>query len=164
LKHLRTGLFALTAALAAASPALAQQPPAAPRPAAADEGSSTVSPRHAAAQAAGYRALHLCTATFSSGLPKDIIDRTGSGQQAKANETVIDEAGRTVTVKFADDMQPRIAAWRPGLGCTQLPIGATMDMVKLLPRMPESVKVPRSRRPALANGRRQGDRKAAGGA
>jgi CubicO group peptidase (beta-lactamase class C family) len=125
-------------------PALAQQTPTGPRPAAAaaDEGSGTTSPRHAVAQAAGYRALHLCTATFSSGLPKDIIDRTGSGQQAKANETKIDEQAKTVTVKFADDMEPRIAAWRPGLGCTQLPVGATMDAVKLLPRMSASVTVP----------------------
>jgi CubicO group peptidase (beta-lactamase class C family) len=140
---IRTSLLALAIVLSPV--AIAQQTPTGPRPvaaAAADEGASSVSPRHAAAQAAGYRALHLCTATFSSGLPKDIIDRTGSGQQAKANETVIDEANRTVTVRFANDMQPRIAAWRPGLGCTQLPIGATMDMVKLLPRMPESVKVP----------------------
>jgi len=141
--QIRTSLVAL--AIALSPTAIAQQAATGPRPAAtaaADQGASTVSPRHAAAQAAGYRALHLCTATFSSGLPKDIIDRTGSGQGAKNNETVIDEAGKVVTVKFAEDMEPRIAAWRPGLGCTQLPIGATMDMVKLLPRMPESVKVP----------------------
>jgi CubicO group peptidase (beta-lactamase class C family) len=134
----------------AALPAHAQQPaapisPTGPRPAAtaaADEGSSSVSPRHAAAQAAGYRALHLCTATFSSGLPKEIIDRTGSGQSARANPTVIDDKNKTVTVKFADDMEPRIAAWRPALGCTQLPIGASIEMVKGLPRLPDSVKIP----------------------
>lgn len=137
-------LAAAGIALLHGQPAAAQQTPTGSRPAAtaADEGSSSTSPRHAAAQAAGYRALHLCTATFSSGLPNDIIDRTGSGQQAKANETKIDDQAKTVTVKFADDMEPRIAAWRPGLGCTQLPIGATMDAVKLLPRMPASVTVP----------------------
>ncbi len=141
---IRTSLLALATALGA-GPALAQQAPTGPRPAttaAADEGASTSTPRHAAAQAAGYRALHLCTATFSSGLPQDIIDRTGSGQTAKTNETKIDAAAKTVTVKFADDMEPRIAAWRPGLGCTQLPIGATMEAAKHLPRLPESLAIP----------------------
>ena len=74
-------------------PHCAQQTPTGPRPAtaaAATKAASTTTPRHAAAQAAGYRALHLCTATFSSGLPQDIIDRTGSGQTAKDNETKID--------------------------------------------------------------------------
>ena len=131
-------------ATAIALPTFAQQTPTGPRPAAAstDEGSRTVTPRHAAAQAAGYRALHLCTATFSSGLPKELIDRTGSGQTARNNETIIDDRNKLVTVKFADDMEPRIAAWRPALGCTQLPIGATLDMAKHLPRIPDNVKIP----------------------
>lgn len=140
----RTSLMALALALGV-GPALAQQTPTGPRPtttAAADEGASTSTPRHAAAQAAGYWALHLCTATFSSGLPQDIINRTGSGQSAKGNETKIDSVAKTVTVKFADDMEPRIAAWRPGLGCTQLPIGATMEMVKVLPRLPDALSIP----------------------
>src|SRR5690349_22188074 len=89
------------AAAAMALPALAQEAATGPRPAtpATDEGSRSVTPRHADAQAAGYRALHLCTATFSSGLPKELIDRTGSGQTARANETVIDDKNKIVTVK-----------------------------------------------------------------
>ena len=144
MRTITTSMAALAAAACLALPALAQQTPTGPRPAAtaaADEGASTGTPRHAAAQAAGYRALHLCTATFSSGLPQDIIDRTGSGQTA-TGETKIDAVAKTVTVKFADDMEPRIAAWRPGLGCTQLPIGATMEAVKHLPRLPESISIP----------------------
>jgi CubicO group peptidase (beta-lactamase class C family) len=131
-------------AVALVTPAFAQEAATGPRPAtpATDEGSSSVTPRHSAAQAAGYRALHLCTATFSSGLPKELIERTGSGQSAAKNETVIDDKNKIVTVKFADGMEPRIAAWRPALGCTQLPIGATLDMVKHLPRLPDSVKIP----------------------
>jgi CubicO group peptidase (beta-lactamase class C family) len=124
-------------------PAFAQEAATGPRPATpAAETSSSVSPRHAAAQTAGYRALHLCTATFSSGLPKELIDRTGSGLSARTNDTVIDDKNKVVTVKFADDMEPRIAAWRPALGCTQLPIGATLEMVKQLPRIPDSIKIP----------------------
>ncbi|RYZ12418.1 MAG: class C beta-lactamase-related serine hydrolase [Alphaproteobacteria bacterium] len=145
MKTITTGLMTLAFAATLGAPALAQQTPTGPRPvaaAAADEGSSSTTARHAAAQAAGYRALHLCTATFSSGLPTNLIDRTGSGQTAKNNETKIDQAAKTVTVKFADDMEPRIAAWRPGLGCTQFPIGATMEMVKQLPRLPDSLPPP----------------------
>lgn len=143
MNKLTAGLIALTVTGALAMPAAPQQTPTGPRPAAAaEEASSSVTPRHANAQAAGYWALHLCTATFSSGLPADIINRTGSGQSAKSNETKIDQASKTVTVKFANDMEPRIAAWRPGLGCTQLPIGATMEMVKSLPALPASLKIP----------------------
>lgn len=123
MKTITTGLMALAAVLGT-TPALAQQTPTGPRPATAataDEGSSSTTPRHAAAQAAGYRALHLCTATFSSGLPQDLIDRTGSGQTAKDNATKIDTAAKTVTVTFADDMEPRIAAWRPALAARSCP-------------------------------------------
>jgi CubicO group peptidase (beta-lactamase class C family) len=142
---LKSNRIVLAVALALATGiGVAQDSATGPRPAAAasDDGNNSVSARHAAAQAAGYRALHLCTATFSSGLPKDIIDRTGSGQAAKNNPTVFDDQNKVVTVKFADDMEPRIAAWRPALGCTQLPIGATLDMVKLLPRLPDSLQIP----------------------
>ena len=138
--------IAVSVMLLAAAPAMAQQTATGPRPATTSaEGSETggtASPRHAAAQAAGYRALHLCTATFSSGLPEGIINRTGSGRSAAGGETVIDSEAKTVSVRFAEDMEPRIAAWRPALGCTQLPIGATMEMVKSLPRIPASVKIP----------------------
>lgn len=137
-------IAALALLTALGSTAIAQQTPAGPRPAAAsgNEGGSSGSPRHAAAQAAGYRALHLCTATFSSGLPHELIDRTGSGQSARQLATDIDRERRIVTVKFAEDMEPRIAAWRPGLGCTQLPIGATPEMVKHLPRLPDALRIP----------------------
>ena len=144
MRTITTSMAAFAVAACLALPAFAQQTPTGPRPAttaAADEGASTTTPRHASAQAAGYRALHLCTATFSSGLSQDIIDLTGSGQTA-TGETKIDAVAKTVTVKFADDMEPRIAAWRPGLGCTQLPINATMEMVKHLPRLPESIAIP----------------------
>jgi CubicO group peptidase (beta-lactamase class C family) len=139
----RTSLLAV-ALCALASPALAQEatgPARAPAAAGGDE-SASASPRHAAAQAAGFRALHLCTATFSSGLPREIILRTGSGQQAATWPTTIDEQAKTVTVKFAEDMEPRIAVWRPYLGCTQLPIGATMAAAARVPRMPASVRAP----------------------
>ncbi|OYW87633.1 MAG: hypothetical protein B7Z22_04040, partial [Hyphomonas sp. 32-62-5] len=67
MRTITISMAALAAAACLASPAFAQQTPTGPRPAAtatADEGASTATPRHAAAQATGYRALHLCTAPF----------------------------------------------------------------------------------------------------
>lgn len=134
-----------TAALAAALPVQAQEAPAPRRPApAADEGGGGASPRHAAAMAAGMRALHYCTGVFSSGMSRETVDRTASSRASTASRfrTEIDEAGKTVSVHFSDDMAPRIAVWRPHLGCAQLPIGATMDAAQLLKRIPASVKAP----------------------
>jgi CubicO group peptidase (beta-lactamase class C family) len=47
----------------------------------------------------------------------------------------IDGEAKTVSVAFDDRLPPRIAAWRPGLGCAQLPIGARPDAVAALPRL-----------------------------
>jgi CubicO group peptidase (beta-lactamase class C family) len=94
-----------------------------------------ISPRHAAAQAAGSRALHYCTGVFASEMPRELVDNTDrsppSAQQARM---VIDEQAKTVSVHFADDMEPRMAVWRPLLGCTQLPIGATAALRQTLPK------------------------------
>ncbi len=115
-----------------------------PRPTARSERPAPrlVTERHSAARAAGYSALHTCTGTWTSGLSPEMVANTGSSRGDPEAQIVIDEGNKTVSVKYLDDMEPRIAAWRPGLGCTQLPIGATMEMVKHLPRIPESVKIP----------------------
>lgn len=119
------------AATAIAAPAAAQQA-SGPRPApSAEDGPSLSSPRHALAQRAGARALHLCTGLFASEMPRELVERTASVRDLR---TEIDETGKTVSVHFSDDMPPRIAAWRPLLGCTQLPIGATTALAKALPR------------------------------
>ena len=61
---------------------------------------------------------------------------------AATMKTDIDRVGKTVAVTFVPDMLPRIAAWRPTLGCAQLPIGATIESVKHLPRLPASLQNP----------------------
>jgi hypothetical protein len=38
----------------------------------------------------------------------------------------IDRQARTVSVSFDEQLPPRVAAWRPYLGCAQLPIGARL--------------------------------------
>lgn len=96
------------------------------------------SPRHAAAQAAGTRALHLCTGYFASGDPRALIDAiapTNGHPIAPADaRTEVDEAARTVSVYFDDDMAPRMAVARPVIGCTLLPIGAGKALADTLPR------------------------------
>ena len=101
-----------------------------------------VTDRHLAAQAAGYRALHYCSGIFSAGLPDTLLEESISSRASRDARTVIDREKKIVSVYYASDMEPRIAAWRPGLGCTQLPIGATAELVARLPRLPESVTVP----------------------
>ena len=125
---------------------LGGQEPARPRPAAlAQEAAAPAmnTPRHAAAMAAASRALHYCTGLFTAGMSLEQIAATDRSDAAAATmKTDIDRVGKTVSVTYLPDMTPRIAAWRPSLGCAQLPIGATMDMVKHLPRLPASVKPP----------------------
>ncbi len=103
---------------------------------------SLVTDRHLAAQSAGYRALHYCAGIFTANLPENLLEESMSARATRDAKTVVDREKKTVSVYYASDMEPRIAAWRPGLGCTQLPIGAGMDLVASLPRMPASVSVP----------------------
>jgi CubicO group peptidase (beta-lactamase class C family) len=98
--------------------------------------------RHLAAQAAGYRALHTCSGIFSAGLPDDLIEQSMSTRASREARTVVDRERKVVSVYYASDMEPRIAAWRPVLGCTQLPIGATPELIAHLPRLPDTVAVP----------------------
>jgi CubicO group peptidase (beta-lactamase class C family) len=65
-----------------------------------------------------------------------------SAPAATAMRTDIDRTSKIVSVTYLPDMPPRVAAWRPSLGCAQLPIGATVDAVKHLSRLPESVQQP----------------------
>jgi CubicO group peptidase (beta-lactamase class C family) len=98
--------------------------------------------RHRDAIAAGYKAAFLCSDLFTAGV---------SQAQAEADDltriypeyretvarlpAVVDRGKKTVSVAFAPDMPPRIAAWRPLLGCAQLPIGAEAGAVASLPSL-----------------------------
>jgi CubicO group peptidase (beta-lactamase class C family) len=137
---------AVMAAMAIASAvSLKGQEPARTQPAA----SAQVAPpsmntaRHAAALAAASRALHYCTGLFTAGMSLEQIGATDRSVAAAATmKTDIDRVTKTVAVTYAADMPPRIAAWRPTLGCAQLPIGATTEAVKYLPRLPASLQHP----------------------
>ena len=98
--------------------------------------------RHQAALVAGYKAAFLCSGVFNAGQSEAQVaadDLTGIYQEYREPiaklPAVVDRKARTVSVAFAPDMPPRIAAWRPGLGCTNLPIGAAPSAAAALPRL-----------------------------
>lgn len=115
------------AALVLIAPAAAQDPPAAP---------------HLRALAAGYKAAFLCSGLFNAGQTEAQVaadDLTGAYPEYRpllsALTATVDRGAKTVSVRFADDLPPRIAAWRPHLGCAQLPTGADPAAVAHLPRL-----------------------------
>lgn len=135
-------LLATGAAFASTSPTLAQPGAAAPLIAVENSEPRLITDRHLAAQRAGSRALHYCSGLFTAGLSEAQLEESLSGSAARSAETLVDREKKIVSVRYAADMEPRIAAWRPGLGCAQLPIGATAAAVAHLPRMSEPVVVP----------------------
>ena len=123
--------LALGAALLATAPASAQE-----------------APRHLRALAAGYKAAFLCSGVFNAGQTEAQVaddDLTGIYREYRpliaGLAARVDRGAKTVSVSFADDMPPRVAAWRPHLGCAQLPTGAAPSEVARLPRL--AVSAPR---------------------
>lgn len=95
-------------------------------PSAAQETQATID-----AYAAGYKAAFTCSAVFNADKRQPAIDEhefTGiyGLVQDKVNEltAVVDQTNKQVRVPYSDTMPPRIAQWRPHLGCVQLPVGA----------------------------------------
>ena len=95
-----------------------------------------------AALAAGYKAGFVCSGLFTAGQTADEIETNElSGIYPdyqrffdKLPDALVNLRDKTVSVTFAPDMPPRMAAWRPGFGCTQLPIGADEGALNFLPR------------------------------
>lgn len=92
--------------------------------------------------AAGYKALTLCSAHFTAGRSArqvEALELRGIypeyEAQVHALRATVAEKARTVSVPFDAALPPRIAAWRPNLGCAQLPIGANANAVAALPRL-----------------------------
>ena len=94
-----------------------------------------------AAYAAGYKAAFTCSATFNARKSKtQIAAQELSGiypaYQAIVNnlpEAVVHEKQRWVSVAFSKSLPPRIAVWRPHLGCVQLPTGADPKTIAAVP-------------------------------
>ena len=108
---------------------------------------------HAMALAAGYKAAFTCSGVFNAGQSEAAIehdDLTGiyPEYQAAANAmtATIDRAAKTVSVTYDPHLPPRIVAWRPNLGCVQLPIGTPLSAAASIPRLD----IPTPRTNALA--------------
>ena len=95
------------------------------------------------ALAAGYKAMFTCSATFNADKTKAQITADelnhiyadfGPGMQA-VGEPRIDKTAKIVSVDYAENLPPRISAWREHLGCTALPQGANTSAIKNLPRV-----------------------------
>ena len=92
---------------------------------------------------AGYKAAFTCSATFNAGrseteIAGDELHRIYQSYRdpmAVLPDAEINKRKKTVSVTYSETMPPRIAVWRPHLGCTQLPTGADMKMAKVLPRV-----------------------------
>ncbi len=90
---------------------------------------------------AGYKAAFTCSAHFNAGrsveeIAGDELHRIYPGYReamATMPDAVIDEDAKTVSVSYEGGV--RIAAWRPYLGCTQLPTMASVDVVDDLPKI-----------------------------
>lgn len=97
-------------------------------------------PAYVRAIAAGYKASFVCSNLFNGGLTQAQTEADDlKGTYAALNplfatlEARIDRDERTVSVPYDPAMPPRIAIWRPALGCVQLPIGATIESAGALP-------------------------------
>lgn len=130
----------LAAVLAALAPALAAAQSPQPDP-------------HTRALAAGYKAAFLCSGLFNAGqTPEQVAADDLEGIYPQYQELVrqlptqVDRERRTVSVAFDPKLPPRVAAWRPNLGCSQLPIGAPLVGVARLPRMDVKAPVADARR------------------
>lgn len=93
------------------------------------------------AHAAGYKALMTCSAYFSAGQSlAEIQENELSGIYPdytpllkQVGDATIDDTLKNVLVAFDGSLPPRTAAWRPGMGCSLLPVGASPDMTAWLP-------------------------------
>jgi CubicO group peptidase (beta-lactamase class C family) len=134
-------------------------------------------PEYVRALAAGYKASFLCSGLFNAGqseeqVAKDDLKRIYPELEPliAGLEATVDRGSKTVSVAFSDRLPPRIAAWRPHLGCAQLPIGAGSDSVRLLPRLGVDPAVARADRLPWPDGDRgatarpKGDARALAGA
>ncbi|MEO0784655.1 MAG: serine hydrolase [Pseudomonadota bacterium] len=94
------------------------------------------------ARVAGYKAAFTCSATFNADQTLAEIEANElsgiypdyRGAMAALPGAQIDEQAKTVSVRYAADAPPRIAIWREGFGCTQLPQGADVSAAASLPR------------------------------
>lgn len=95
------------------------------------------------ALAAGYKALFTCSGYFNAGQSlAEIESNELSGIYVnyrpimeEIGEAEIVESEKTVIVEFDGYLNPRAAVWRPGIGCSLLPIGTPPTATDWLPSL-----------------------------
>ena len=98
------------------------------------------SPEMDAALAAGWKAAFTCSGLFTSGVPLATIEQNELDgiypdfqiAYDELSDASIDRLNKTVSVDWSPTLPPRIAVWRAGFGCTQLPIGAPLEFANTL--------------------------------
>lgn len=97
---------------------------------------------HLRALAAGYKAAFLCSGIFNAGQTETQVEADDLARVYPEYRPLlptlaaqVDREAKTVAVPFADNMPPRIAVWRPHLGCAQLPTGADPSSAARLPKL-----------------------------
>ncbi|MEI6487154.1 MAG: serine hydrolase [Sphingomonadales bacterium] len=115
----------------------------------ANAASAQTADPHRLALAAGYKAQFLCSGRWNAGQSEADITRddlTGIYPEyaglLDALPATVDENTRTVTVRFPGSLPPRIAVWRPLLGCATLPPGAGAEAAAAVPRLTPDLKTP----------------------
>jgi CubicO group peptidase (beta-lactamase class C family) len=98
--------------------------------------------RRLRASLAATRAVALCSGLWDGGRTIEQINEDNDGLGGTEDMTTdIDTERRIVSIKYSAVMLPRIVAWRPVLGCVQLPIGATEEALQHVPQVaPEVVR------------------------
>ena len=148
MRHLKLGLASYVCAALISSVAHAQEGTS------ADSGARATAPRsnfglgsggqptarRTAASQAATRAVALCSGLWDGGRTVEQINADNGGVGGtEAMQTTIDGDRKIVSIKYSHVMPPRIAAWRPVLGCAQLPIGATEEAIRSLPHVAPDV-------------------------
>ena len=90
---------------------------------------------------AGYKAAFTCSAHFNAGrdvdeIAGDELHRIYRGYRetmAGLPDAIVDEDKKRVSVSFSDAYPPRVAQWRPHLGCVQAPFNMSEDDIEDLP-------------------------------
>src|SRR5512143_3598390 len=99
--------------------------------------------RRLAASQAATRAVALCSGLWSGGRNIEQINSDNGGLGGtESMKTDIDYSRKIVAIRYSEVMPPRIVAWRPVLGCVQLPIGATEDALRFVPQVATNVRRP----------------------
>jgi CubicO group peptidase (beta-lactamase class C family) len=92
--------------------------------------------RRTAASQAATRAVALCSGLWDGGRTIEQVNADNGGVGGtESMQTNIDSSRKIVSIKYSEVMPPRIVAWRPVLGCAQLPIGATEEAIQYLPQV-----------------------------